>query len=69
MQLYLARVDTNYTTYAIADTEAKAKRIALKSAREWLAKRDIKYKSYAELEEWLGCSVFPIILNGATQEN
>lgn len=71
--MYLAIVDTRYTTYAIADTEAKAKRIALKSAFAWLTERGAEvdgkpYKTLKQVEEWLGCNTYEIPLNGAIQE-
>lgn len=66
--MYLAVVSTDYEIYAIADTEAKARRNALVAAREWLAMSDIKYKSLKELEEWIGCNVFPLSQFGVGQE-
>ena len=67
MQLYIAVVETAYTIYAVADSEAKAKRIAYKAAREWLAMSGIYYNSYAEMEENIGYNVWPCQLNGAAQ--
>lgn len=72
--MYLAKIDTYYTTYAIADTEAKAKRIALKSAFDWLTARGAEmeagkpYKTLKQVEEYLGCSVWQIEPNTAIQE-
>lgn len=65
---YLAVVPTDYEIYAVGETEAKAKRAALKAAKEWLDRRDVKYKSLKELEEWLGCNVYPISEFGVAQE-
>jgi hypothetical protein len=69
MRLYLAVVATDYTTYAIADSEAKARRLALSSAKKWLESRGVKYKSLAEVEEWLGCNIHAIDHNSAVQES
>lgn len=72
--MYLAKIDTYYTTYAIADTEAKAKKIALKSALAWLNERSAEmeigkpYKTLKQVEEYLGCSTYKIEPNTAIQE-
>ena len=71
---YIAQVDTYYTTYALAKTEAKAKRLALESALAWLQQRGAEYeagKTYTtieEVEEWLGCRVYKVPMDGAIQE-
>lgn len=65
---YLAVVPTAYTIYAVANTEKKAKSLALNAAREWLAMGGVKYKSLKELEEWLGCNVYPLSVDGVGQE-
>jgi len=65
---YLAVVPTDYEIYAVGETEAKAKRAALKAAKEWLGNLGVQYKSLKELEEWLGCNVYPISEFGIAQE-
>ena len=70
---FLAIVPTYYEIYAVGSTEEEAKSKALTVAMEWLALRaveyenDIRYTTTAEVEEQLGCNVFPII-DGVAQE-
>lgn len=72
--LYVATVPTYYATYAIADTESKARKLALKSALAWLQSRGAEmdggqtYTTMKQVEEWLGCSSYAIPMNGAVQE-
>lgn len=71
---YLAIVPTSYEIYAVANTEAKAKRLALKAALEFLSpyngefKDGVKYRSMKDVEEQLGCNVYPLSTLGVGQE-
>lgn len=71
---YLAVVPTAYEIYAVGATEAEAKKRALEAALEWLVmgeaemERGKPYISTAEVEEYLGCNVYPISEFGIAQE-
>lgn len=71
---YLATVETAYQIYAIGATEAEAKQRALDAALEWLVmgeaemERGKPYISTEEVEEYLGCNVYPISSMGVAQE-
>lgn len=71
---FLAVVPTDYEIYAVASTEEEAKTKALNAAREWVNARFVadglqpRYKDNAEVEEWLGCNVFPLSIYGVGQE-
>ena len=70
---FLAIVPTAYEIYAVADTEEKAKKLALDAALEWLVmgeaekERGIPYINTDEVEEYLGCNVYQLN-NGVGQE-
>jgi hypothetical protein len=66
--MYLARVETRYTTYALGKTEAEARRLALESADAWLKQRGVIYNSLADIEDSLGCSIWRIDPGTAIQE-
>lgn len=71
---YLAIVPTAYEIYAVGATEEEAKQKALEAALEWLVMREAEmergkpYISTAEVEEYLGCNVYPISSEGVAQE-
>lgn len=65
---YLAIVETSYVTYAVADTEAKARTLALTSAYEFLKKAQMPYKNLKDVEDNLGCNIHYLPMNGAIQE-
>lgn len=66
--MWLAIVETRYTTYAVAKTKDEAKIAALKSAQTWLERRGIHYQTLKEIEADLGCNTYQIPLGGAIQE-
>jgi predicted RNase H-like HicB family nuclease len=71
---FLAVVPTAYEIYAVGTTEAEAKKLALEAALEWLVmgeaemERGIPYVNVKEVEEYLGCNVYPISEFGVAQE-
>ena len=71
---FLAVVPTDYEIYAVGATEHEAKRKALSAAREWVNARfvadgePIPYKTNKQVEEWLGCNVYPLSDLGVGQE-
>jgi hypothetical protein len=72
--MFIAKVDTYYTTYALGKTEAEAKRLALRSAFKYLTERGAEadpgkpYTTQKQVEEYLGCSVWEIEPGTAIQE-
>jgi len=64
---FLAVIDTSYTTYAIADTATKAKKLAIQSAKVFIDKSGFPM-TLAEIEDNIGCNVFEIPNNSAIQE-
>lgn len=71
---FLAVVPTYYEIYAVGATEHEARRKALNAALEWLrmGKTEFEpgkpYTTQKQVEEWLGCNVFPISSEGIAQE-
>lgn len=71
---YLAVVPTAYEIYAVGATEEEAKKRALDAALEWLVmgeaemERGKPYINTKEVEEYLGCNVYPISDQGVAQE-
>lgn len=71
---FLAVVPTAYEIYAVGATEQEAKDRALTAALEWLVMGEAEmeigkpYISTEEVEEYLGCNVFPISSFGVAQE-
>lgn len=72
--MFIAKVDTYYTTYALGKTEHEARRLALSSALKWLSDRGAEmdpgkpYRTQKQVEEYLGCSVWEIEPGTAIQE-
>lgn len=64
---FLAVVPTSYEIFAVADTEAKAKKLALKAAHEWIEMSGVHTDVKTILAE-LGCNVYPLSSFGVGQE-
>lgn len=65
-KVYMATVPTYYVTYAIADSEERAKRLALTKALRYLkadgspdsAAKLYGYRTTKDVDEALGCNVY-----------
>lgn len=71
---FLAVVPTAYEIFAVGSTETEAKKKALDAALEWLKmgetefERGQPYETIEQVEEWLGCNVYPLSIYGVGQE-